>query len=312
MHASAVVSKTFTDSEEWCAAISDWNLQFRQLDRGPLLASIERVMCSKLVVQRVQLSRRFHQCGFSPKGVLTFGIPDQSDTIKWSGNPAQERSMMNFSRRNGFDAVSEAGFAANTISIGSVAFQHEALALGLPASLDQVTDSADHFLVSIGDLNKMRALATDLRTVTAQENCSENTVEELQNDLIQLLVRSVAEPGALTAKSTHTQRHRAADRAIELIRTSTMTNSIGDIYQYAGVSYRTLNRAFQERFGVGPKQYVVATKLAGVRRALLNSQGSVRITDVASDWGFWHLGRFARDYKRMFGELPSDTLNDRD
>jgi len=29
---------------------------------------------------------------------------------------------------------------------------------------------------------------------------------------------------------------------------------------------------------------------------------------VANAWGFWHMGQFARDYRRLFGELPSDTL----
>jgi len=312
MNAPAVTSSTFTDSEEWSAVLSDWNLQFRQLDCGPLQASIDRVISSKLVVQRVQLSRRFHQCGFAPHGVLTFGIPDLGDSIKWYGDSAHKRSMMNFNRRNGFDAVSEVGFAANTFSIGSVAFEQEASAMGMPMSVDQVTDSAEQFLVGTADLNRMRTIVSGLLTVTARDTFSESIVEELQNDLIQLLVQSVANPDALTAKSNYTQRQQAADRALELIRTSTNTSTLGEIYEYAGVSYRTLNRAFKERFGVSPKQYIVATRLAEARRALVSSQGSVRITDVASNWGFWHLGRFARDYKRMFGELPSDTLNNRD
>jgi len=167
-------------------------------------------------------------------------------------------------------------------------------------------------LVGTADLNRMRTIVSGLLTVTARDTFSESIVEELQNDLIQLLVQSVANPDALTAKSNYTQRQQAADRALELIRTSTNTSTLGEIYEYAGVSYRTLNRAFKERFGVSPKQYIVATRLAEARRALVSSQGSVRITDVASNWGFWHLGRFARDYKRMFGELPSDTLNNRD
>jgi AraC family transcriptional regulator, ethanolamine operon transcriptional activator len=33
-----------------------------------------------------------------------------------------------------------------------------------------------------------------------------------------------------------------------------------------------------------------------------------RIIGVATDWGFWHMGHFARDYRAMFGESPSRTL----
>jgi len=33
------------------------------------------------------------------------------------------------------------------------------------------------------------------------------------------------------------------------------------------------------------------------------------LSDIAARWGFWHLSHFAADYKSMFGELPSETLN---
>jgi len=29
--------------------------------------------------------------------------------------------------------------------------------------------------------------------------------------------------------------------------------------------------------------------------------------DVAWRWAFWHQSRFAADYRRLFGELPSET-----
>ncbi len=32
------------------------------------------------------------------------------------------------------------------------------------------------------------------------------------------------------------------------------------------------------------------------------------MTDVALDWGFLHFGWFSQDYRRLFGETPSQTL----
>ena len=32
------------------------------------------------------------------------------------------------------------------------------------------------------------------------------------------------------------------------------------------------------------------------------------IRDIANRYGFWHMGQFAADYKKLFGELPSKTL----
>lgn len=311
MHSPTLIKGRFTDSDEWSAAIADWNLEFQQLDRGPLAATIRRVISPQLVVQRVRLSRRFHQRGFAPEGVLTFGIADQSDKISWYGRSAQRESMMNFNRRNGFDAVSEAGFSARTISVSTDLFQCEAAALSLPQSGEDIANDAEQFLVDSGDLERIRVVAEGLDSILANDMSAEIAVAELQDDLVHLLVRSVARPRARAAKSSYSQRQRAVDRAIEFITSNKGNASIGETCQYSGISYRTLNRGFKERFGIGPKRYIVATRLAGVRQALKSAHPGTKITDVATDWGFWHLGRFASDYRMMHGELPSNTLENR-
>ena len=70
---------------------------------------------------------------------------------------------------------------------------------------------------------------------------------------------------------------------------------------------RTLNYAFREIFGVTPKEYLQVTRLDGVRKDLHRREPSAKISDIANKWGFWHMGQFAADYRRQFGELPSET-----
>nr|WP_269767767.1 helix-turn-helix domain-containing protein [Oleiphilus messinensis] len=44
-------------------------------------------------------------------------------------------------------------------------------------------------------------------------------------------------------------------------------------------------------------------------RALYQSSAEqTQVADVAADWGFWHLSQFSKDYRQLFGERPSDTL----
>ena len=61
-------------------------------------------------------------------------------------------------------------------------------------------------------------------------------------------------------------------------------------------------------FGVTPKQYITADRLTRARRSLRLAEPSAQVSQIANDWGFSHLGRFARIYKQQFGELPSTTL----
>ncbi len=80
--------------------------------------------------------------------------------------------------------------------------------------------------------------------------------------------------------------------------------SISDLCEAAGTSRRNLHMGFLELYGVSPMRYLHALRLSGARRELAFSSGQ-RITDVATRWGFDHLGRFAGAYREFFGELPS-------
>lgn len=76
-----------------------------------------------------------------------------------------------------------------------------------------------------------------------------------------------------------------------------------------GASARTLEYAFKGVYGIGVMEALRTLRLNEVRKKLLRSFAhEVTVTTAAMDWGFWHLGEFAAAYKRLFGELPSQTL----
>jgi len=75
----------------------------------------------------------------------------------------------------------------------------------------------------------------------------------------------------------------------------------------AGVPARTLETHFRRFLGKTPLGWVREQRLAQARRALLASQGET-VSEVALRCGFSQLGRFAAQYSRRFGELPSQTL----
>jgi AraC-like DNA-binding protein len=80
-----------------------------------------------------------------------------------------------------------------------------------------------------------------------------------------------------------------------------------DLVQLSGLPPRALQSAFREHVGVAPMAFVRGARLDRVRQDLLNGRGSV--SEVASTWGFYHLGHFARHYRQRFGVSPSETLH---
>jgi len=55
--------------------------------------------------------------------------------------------------------------------------------------------------------------------------------------------------------------------------------------------------------------YLKTVRLNGVRRALkIADPPTATVLGIASRYGFWHMGHFSHDYRQMFGESPSDTL----
>ena len=84
--------------------------------------------------------------------------------------------------------------------------------------------------------------------------------------------------------------------------------SLSDLCAVTDVSERTLRNAFLNVVGLSPQSYIKAIRLNRVRSKLERTAStSVTVASVALACGFSHFGRFASDYRRFFGELPSET-----
>lgn len=84
---------------------------------------------------------------------------------------------------------------------------------------------------------------------------------------------------------------------------------VSEICAAMGVSRRTLHRAFQEVFSLGPASFLRHKRLCAVHSILHQSApGSTTVAAVAMQQGFYELGRFSQYYLAMFGERPSQTL----
>ena len=86
--------------------------------------------------------------------------------------------------------------------------------------------------------------------------------------------------------------------------------AVHDVAAAAGVSTRTLQNLFSKDVEQSPTSWIKNRRLERVRSDLADASANsdMTVTDVATRWGFTHLGRFAVTYKNRFGESPSQTL----
>ena len=105
------------------------------------------------------------------------------------------------------------------------------------------------------------------------------------------------------------ERHRwIVDRFEEIARTNIgRLAHIADLCREAGVTPRTLSRAFRAVHGTTPYRFLTQLRLSEARRALSSDVEGGTITEVAMRFGFHELGRFAAQYRERFGESPSQT-----
>ena len=83
-----------------------------------------------------------------------------------------------------------------------------------------------------------------------------------------------------------------------------------DLCNVLNVKLRTLYYAFREFYGISPIKYLRLVRYSKARRDLIDADPEkTSVSDVAARWHFWHFGRFSVEYKSLYGESPSETLN---
>lgn len=80
--------------------------------------------------------------------------------------------------------------------------------------------------------------------------------------------------------------------------------------QRSGYSRRSLQLAFQQRFGCGPIQWIRRQRLDRARQAMLHAEPGDTVTAIAERFGFSNLSALSRDFRVAFGVSPSELLRE--
>ena len=159
-------------------------------------------------------------------------------------------------------------------------------------------------------LRRLHAAAGDLAEQAPEIIANPDAARGLEQALIDAVVNCLAygerrEPSLAQGQHAIVMRrfHRVVEENVE------EPLYVPEVCKAIRVSSRTLQACCQEHLGMGPKRYLVLRRMGLARQALRQATPEVgSVTDIATRYGFWQLGRFAVEYQSLFGEAPSATL----
>ena len=311
--ATILTAGKFDNFEELADIAVGWNADFHQLSAEESESEIFQAAFRSLLISDAYFGCHVEQRGSTPVGMRTFAILEPSSPpMLWYKHVVGPDNLLVFPTHQEISVQSRPGFNVHTCSV-PIAVLEDFFAQVGNLELGKILPEREIVLHPPATvLDKIRILmrqASEIVKRSAELNCQTSLVNLFENELLFAFL------GALNAEQDRSylfQRppNRTIGHLLEYIDSNIRQPlAIADLCRLANVSERTLRNYFERELGMTPKAYLVGKRLAGVHHELWQSKPTkALVSDVANEWGFWHMGQFAADYKKVFGELPSETL----
>lgn len=300
------LKQRFNDLDEMLESLVGWDLDFLPLERGRFPSLINQFLFRNTFLGEASFFRKVEQRGTTPLGYRTFVVPkDDKVSYHWRGHEISGNRLSLFPPGGELYSVSNGSFRVYTISFDEDIIE-EALRIIRSTTAENALKTELVWTVSHEQMRRLRALIARLLIGSNDKPIFATYDTELE--LLTEILSSIQPESHL--RPDKSKRDRALKHCIDLISSAPSTSSILSIKKLcleSKVSERTLQYAFSERYGLTPKEYIKNYNLRMVRRALKNRPHGSKIYSIAAEYGFWHMGQFAADYKKHFGELPSQT-----
>ncbi len=300
-------SVSTSDLEEQAAQLKGWQQQYSQLSAGAFKGEFRELQFPHLQLFFETTSSTLFQTGAMPPDIVAIGLPLAYDGDgHFCGESMSAAALHCFAGRSGFEYLSPEGLVMSGIVIRASDL------------LDQLGRSEAEKIAAI--LERPQLLRVDEKSIAALRSfitgislMAERAPQTLESEyLLRSLGQSVANAfidTMLTRIDTETVRMSSAQR-LKLIKnvrdivvgTPDSPPSIQALCDTLNVSRRTLQNCFQVGLSCTPLDFIKIVRLNGVRAMLRHC---ATVSEAAAQWGFWHFGNFARDYRALFGTLPS-------
>lgn len=305
------------DIDEQSILLDDWEQEYRQLSCGRFSGNVSTAHGQQVAIVSEHTNQSLHQRVMPPAGQLVFGLVlNRDDALQINQHQVHTTSMV----------AIEGGREYDFRTTGNT----ELLGLVLDSSLAYANDGAHIALIQNAIRQGVVALdptaATMLRhlwqmmaQILHREAVwpSSMPLPQLANTALNNVLLALSMSSSLSGAASSSASERQASvvqQAIRFMRAHLDQDfCIADVCAATHVSQRTLQYHFESRLHLSPNQYLKAMRLNAARsliRKLAGDGGRANIAEIASRCGYEHPSRFAGDYRRQFGTLPSETLRD--
>jgi AraC-like DNA-binding protein len=311
MPSSAV--RSFSDPDDYAATIRAGRVDLTVTKRGNFQAKLTRVDLHRLWMQRFSesLPRVCDVTDLLPGRVYVTFRTRPGTSLVQGGIEILGSAILRHGRTPQFYHRSSgpADFATMSLPLADMASVGEAMvAADLTAPREDISVAAP--AETMARLQRLHAAAGHLAEAAPEIVANADAARGLEQALIEALAACLQrreEPEPIPAQGQHTIVMRRFRRVLE--ENSGQPIYIPEICRAIRVSERTLRVCCQEHLGMSPKRYLMLRRMHLARRALRAATGAeTGVTEVATRFGFWQLGRFAVEYRSLFGEPPSETL----
>jgi len=306
----------FTDSDHLSAAVRHLNLELVQRVPGPFHGDLYSGTLEGTMVQFIHLNQPTISRAINAPDRLAVLIQLRgSEPCIWNGYESQGSSLITYGPGHEHFGSEPREFECAFVSIPLERIDllmerdHEAAMGRLRTGCHHLQAPAVGFVEIEKQLTQLQAVIESkpiLLTHAAVRQMFEYSLEE---SLLSIIRK--AEHRLLSQDSTDRQTSGQIIRRTEQFLESHPDQPIQlmQLCSAIGVKPPELGRAFRELLNIEPKRYLRLYRLHCVRRILLASDPSeTSIEFVAKSWGFWSRLQFEAEYRRIFGELPSQTL----
>jgi len=302
-----ILRETPSSPDEMEEMAKFWNLKVTQLGKKRYHSDLVAFHTARMQVSRVRHKNNSRIDGEIPADTVILAVPvTRGRPMQFHGTQVGPRDLIFQDRANGIDISYAGEMDILSIAISQSAFRRR---------LSQLWQMNASPLLS-RTLRFSTPLRASLVTLFLCETVRQTTTGDalfpapghslaLENTILDTVLCALEEP---TPPEGEIARRWIARRAAAIIHDRCREEiGIPELCEVVGASRRTLHLGFLDVYGTSPMKYLLSIRLAGVRRDLRRTRNrETGVTEIATAWGFGHLGRFSASYRQYFGTLPSE------